>query len=685
MSGEVAARERPNILFVLTEDQGAHMSVLGTPGLKTPHMDLLAKSGTCFTNAFVAYPVCSASKAAIYTGLHNHANGILNNTHNFHKSAADVTEAERSLPLARNNRVHRELLTLPEILQANDYYQGVTHKLHVLPNAKFPYDEFLHGSEAELEGFIDRAKQKKRPWFLLVNIPDSHRPYPDSDKTPFRVRPEQVDLPPYLPDSSEVRKDWAEYLAGIELADAVVGGALDVVSRSGENENTIVVFMSDHGPTFQHGKMTLYDLGLRVPLIVCGPGVTPGVMCDQLVSELDLLPSILELCGIEQEFDYPLHGKSIHGLVTGDRTASGHDYVFAEISNRGPLPNEGIQERCVFDGRWKLIYRENVDKAWRQVNADSRRFKVWGNRTYAETVRLKLEFPEAYRILSEMDPQTLGGNVPSVEVYDLNNDPDEMCNLAEHPAAAGHRKRLMKALVAWAQDTQDTSLSLVKDPATKPKIKRNVAGQSFVKLKQEMSRKWPNNRLIRFVFHGHSVPAGYFRGGNVRRFDSYPVLFHQALCYQYSTAVIDVCTTAIGGEHSEKGAGRFAKDVLSMQPDVVFIDYCLNDRVIGVDAAERHWRDMIQAAQSANVSVVLLTPTPDSHEQIRDPTSKLAKHAASVRKMAAEFGVPVVDSYQAFQTIVDEGGEVSDFLSQPNHPNRRGHQVVAKLIMELFQ
>jgi len=129
-----SAVERHNVLFVLTEDQGAHVGLLGTPGLKTPHMDSLAKSGTYFSNAFVAYPVCSASKAAIYTGLHGHTNGILNNTHNFHKPASQVTDAERNLQLARTNRIRDEFLTLTEILKTNGYYQGGTHKLHVLPN-----------------------------------------------------------------------------------------------------------------------------------------------------------------------------------------------------------------------------------------------------------------------------------------------------------------------------------------------------------------------------------------------------------------------------------------------------------------------------------------------------------------------------------------------------------------------
>ncbi len=453
------ARDRPNVLFILTEDQGAHLSLLGTPGLQTPHIDALAKSGVYFNNAFVAYPVCSASKAAIYTGLHNHTNGILNNTHNFHKPADQVTAAEQGLRLAKTNRIRDGFRTLTEILQANGYYQGVTHKLHVLPNEKFPYDAFLRGKRGELERFIDQAKQREQPWFLMVNIPNSHRPYPNSDKQGIRVRAEEIQLPSYLPDSPEIRKDWAEYLSGIEEADALTGEALEVLEQSGESDNTLVIFMSDHGPTFQHGKMTMYDLGLRVPFIVRGPGVSRGVTNNALVSALDLLPTIIEMCTIDQAFEYPLHGKSIKELLQIGPHAKGHEYIFAEISNLGPLPNDGIQERSVFDGRWKLIYRENVEAAWRQVNADSREFKIWGNRTYAETIRLKDQFPMQYRILAEMDPQNLGASVPALELYDLEIDPDEIRNLATNTHFAQQRDRLLDALRDWVKSTNDEAVS----------------------------------------------------------------------------------------------------------------------------------------------------------------------------------------------------------------------------------
>ena len=136
---------------------------------------------------------------------------------------------------------------------------------------------------------------------------------------------------------------------------------LDALRASGHETNTIVVFLGDHGPCFQHGKMTLYDLGLRVPLVIRVPGLRVGTRTDALASELDLTPTLLDLLGLG-----PLpqsHGISLKPVLEGKPGAKGHEHVFAEISNRGTLPNDGMQEPSVFDGRWKLIYREKAHAA----------------------------------------------------------------------------------------------------------------------------------------------------------------------------------------------------------------------------------------------------------------------------------------------------------------------------------
>ncbi len=207
----------------------------------------------------------------------------------------------------------------------------------------------------------------------------------------------------------------------------------------------------------------------------------------------------------------------------------------------------------------------------------------------------------------------------------------------------------------------------------------------FTTLQNELTKTWPKNRLVRIVFHGHSVPAGYFRTPTVQTFDAYPSLFHRKLCEQYPTAVIDVDVTAIGGENSVSGAARFEQDVLSLRPDLVFIDYCLNDRRVGLENAEAAWRSMISAAVAANVRVVLLTPTPDVSENPRDGSTPLSQHAAQVRRLGDELGLSVVDSYAAFAARLEAGDELEAFMSQGNHPNRKGHEVVAAEIAKLFE
>ena len=458
-----AAPVRPNLLFILTEDQGAHLGFAGTPGIQTPHMDALAASGVYFNNAFVVYPVCSASKAALLTGLHSHANGLLNNTVNYHKPAGQLTPPELQNSLYRANRVKAVLPTLIERLHEAGYYQGVTHKLHVAPNEKFPYNEFLQqNSRQAVTGFIRRAGKAGKPWHLFFNIPQSHRPYPDSSKVKIQVDPATVKLPAYLPDTPVVRQDWAEYLAAIAEADRSVGEGLAALRESGQEKNTLVVFLGDHGPAFPHGKMTLYDAGLRTPLLIRLPGQAAGFRTDALASSVDLTPTVLDLLGLPA---LPAsHGLSLRPVLEGRPGAKAHDYVFAAISHRGPLPNEGMQERSVSDGRWHLIYREKLSPPWRQVQADSKEWTTWGNRTYAETVKSKEQFPDPFRILAEMDPQSLGGKVPALEFYDLQGDPDEMKNLAADPAARPELMRLYAALRTWAQETADPGVQLPDSP-----------------------------------------------------------------------------------------------------------------------------------------------------------------------------------------------------------------------------
>jgi lysophospholipase L1-like esterase len=204
-------------------------------------------------------------------------------------------------------------------------------------------------------------------------------------------------------------------------------------------------------------------------------------------------------------------------------------------------------------------------------------------------------------------------------------------------------------------------------------------------LKAELQKKSPENRTINLVFHGHSVPAGYFVTPVVNTFGSYPFLLLKELKEIYPFAVINVINTAIGGENSKSGAQRFDTDVLTHKPDIIFIDYGLNDRPIGLGRARNAWEEMIEKALEKNIKVVLLTPSPDLTSDILDAENELAKHAAQIRKLSEKYSVGLVDVYEKFRQIAASGDSLSKYMSQLTHPNEKGHAVIAGEILQFFK
>ncbi len=212
-----------------------------------------------------------------------------------------------------------------------------------------------------------------------------------------------------------------------------------------------------------------------------------------------------------------------------------------------------------------------------------------------------------------------------------------------------------------------------------------VHAQDLSPLAELMKTAWPKNRTINVVFHGHSVPAGFHKTPEVKTFESYPHLVHLKLKEQYPKAVINVITTAIGGETSIPGAARFERDVMSLKPDLIFIDYALNDRRQPADKVEAAWLEMIAIAKKANVPVVLLTPTGDSSAKLEDPDDALNQRASLIRKIAAEQKVLLGDVFAAWVAEVKKGTPQTDLLSQVNHPNLKGHTLAAETIFKAIQ
>jgi hypothetical protein len=199
----------------------------------------------------------------------------------------------------------------------------------------------------------------------------------------------------------------------------------------------------------------------------------------------------------------------------------------------------------------------------------------------------------------------------------------------------------------------------------------------------ELGKDWPGNRTVNIVFHGHSVPAGYFKTPEVRSLEAYPHFVREGLARLFPHAVINVIVSAKGGENAVEGAARFDRDVLAHNPDVVLIDYSLNDRRVGLDAARAAWSRMIVAARSRGAAVILLTPTPDLKANLGDPQDPLEQHAVQVRQLAAEFGVGLVDSLRIFEEAAD-AESMGELMSQSNHPNEMGHRLVSGEILKYF-
>ena len=204
-------------------------------------------------------------------------------------------------------------------------------------------------------------------------------------------------------------------------------------------------------------------------------------------------------------------------------------------------------------------------------------------------------------------------------------------------------------------------------------------------LLDELAMQWPKNRTINIVCHGHSVPSGYFATPYVNTFDSYPHLLHRMIKDRFPFAVVNVIVTGIGGENSIKGAARFEEEVLNHKPDLITIDYSLNDRGKDIEEVKRAWGQMIQQALDQNCKVILCTPTWDRSYYTKDKDwDLLVEHAELVRALAEEYSVGLADSYEAFRRNVIEPEDLTKYLSHVNHPSKEGHMLVANEIAKYF-
>ncbi len=453
-----AISKRLNVVLILTDDQSAHLSVLGTPGISTPHVDALAEKGMLFTNAFAVVPSCSPSRSSIMTGMYPHANGHWRNTITPSLADADI-EFTRAGKRIDKVGIHEYLKTLPEILQANDYYTAITQKFHMSPPWKFPFQgrSDVHNDPEEYKTQIKRfiTEAGDRPFFIQANIAPPHRPFGNHMELFPNFLPDknEIRVPGFLADTPLMRDDLKQYYGSVQLADACAGAILETLNENNLDKNTLIIYTSDQGMAYHRAKASAYYAGLHVPFIISGPGVVKNKKTDALISLIDIMPTILDYCVLP--VPNPVQGKSIRKILEGNQDQiENRDYIFGEHNSHGPPRSEHYPSRAAFDGRYYYILNLMPGKNY-ALPADLRQQEGWGNLSYSATLQAKETHPLQYKLL-----QNLESSRPAEELYDMENDPFQLENLAGRTSYESVLDRFRERIKKWREETGD----LVNDP-----------------------------------------------------------------------------------------------------------------------------------------------------------------------------------------------------------------------------
>ena len=448
------ASKNKNIVLLIADDLGKYVGCYGCKSLSTPHLDQLAADGTRFDMAFASTASCSGSRSTIYTGLHTHENG------------------QYGLNMTRTHfQTWEHVDTIPKLFNEAGYQTGVIGKVHVGTELCYPW-EIREESETRdtawiadrCEAFFEKAKNADRPFHLTVGFVDPHRDvqtrgefgnhveqYGDRLKLP-EVKAEDVDIPPWISDLPETRQEFVEYYQAISRVDAGVGLIREALRKQGVEDETLFIFTSDNGPPFVNSKTTLYDAGILLPLIVRNPSAKPGVTNPNIVSFIDLLPTMLDWAGLDPSL------KSSTGKISPPRL--GHS-ILPVLESETILDASQWQDH-IFGSH---TFHE-LQNYWPTRFMRSRRYK------YHRNVAWRLDFPFAgdlYASLSfegmrnqENKPVMIGNRPlkdyifrPPEELYDLENDPHELRNLAEEPKQKERLLEMRQTLSEWQKKTKD--------------------------------------------------------------------------------------------------------------------------------------------------------------------------------------------------------------------------------------
>jgi N-sulfoglucosamine sulfohydrolase len=403
----------PNVLYLHSHDTGRYVQPYGHQ-IPTPNIQMLADQGVLFRKAFSAGPTCSGSRASLLTGQYPHSNGMMGLAH---RGWQLNDYSQHIIHPLREAGYRSELIG----------EQHVSEELDVLG-----YDEIRRVDRSHVELVAPEAVRVLKqgipePWFLSVGFFETHRSWFE----PTSMRDTLYSLtPPNLPDTPAVREDVAAFKSSARSLDQGVGRVLNALHAAGMVDNTLIVFTTDHGLAFPGAKGTLYDRGTGVMLILRGPGgFLGGRVVDELVSQIDLYPTICELAEIETPGF--AQGCSLLPMMRGEEPRA-RDAVFTELTYHAAYD----PQRAIRTPRWKYVrhFDEDFTKPVLPNVDDSPSKDVFVEAGFGER------------------------EVQREELFDMLLDPEEGNNLASDPAFEHVRAELRERLERQMRESDDPLL-----------------------------------------------------------------------------------------------------------------------------------------------------------------------------------------------------------------------------------
>lgn len=408
---------KPNFVWIMLEDWGYQLSCYDEPGIETPHIDELASAGVRFTNSFCTAPVCSPSRSAMITGFHQNYIGA-----NQHRTKGEGWE-KKELPYGIKPFTH--------LLEEAGYFTCF------MATRKTDYNFIPDHPVYQGKDWSERAEGQ--PFYAQLTFPGTHRTWFRDSINPISI--EDVLLPPYYPDLPFAKRDWANGLEAAQIVDRQVGKVLDRLEEEGLSENTMVILIGDNGRCMPRGKQFLYDGGIQVPIIVRWSGhIEEGGVSDDMVMTLDITKTILDAAGIDP--GYELHGENLLGKEVCER-----EYIFAA---RDKMDDTYDAMRAIRSDKFKLIHNLMPERAWCQFNR------------YKENSYPVLALLNVMSLKGELEPEQahfMAASKPEFELFDLENDPYEMKNLADDPKFSKVRDELLEVLNTWREGINDQGVT----------------------------------------------------------------------------------------------------------------------------------------------------------------------------------------------------------------------------------